>query len=94
MSIEHWKALGEKLFGPDQMEWKFICPACNHVASVRDYKEAEAPQSAVAVACIGRFMPRPRNAFGSGPGPCDYSGKGLICISPVEVDGLPVFGFA
>lgn len=94
MTKSEWKALGEQLFGPDQMKWKFICPACNHVATVQDYKDAEAPPAAVAVACVGRFMGSRRPAFVAGVGPCDYSGLGLFCISPVSVDGLRVFGFA
>lgn len=94
LTKEQWHAHGVTLFGDDEMQWRFICPACNHVASVQDYKDAGAPMSAVAVACVGRFMDHPRKAFGVGPGPCDYSGMGLIQISPVRVDGLPVFGFA
>lgn len=89
-----WHAQGVALFGEDQMRWRFICPACNHVASVQDYKDAGAPSTAAGVACVGRFMPHRREAFAAGTGPCDYSGKGLICISPVQVDDLPVFGFA
>lgn len=89
-----WHAQGVALFGEDQMQWRFICPACNHVVSVQDYKDAGAPSAAVGVACVGRFVPHCREAFAIGPGPCDYSGRGLICISPVRVDDLPVFGFA
>ena len=93
LTIDEWRSQGAALFGPDEMQWRFICPACNHVASVQDYKDAGAPPAAVGVACVGRFTNRPRKAFEPGPGPCDYSGLGLICISPVQVDGRPVFGF-
>jgi hypothetical protein len=49
--------------------------------------------------CIGRWMPgEPREAFGRGPGPCNYAGDGLICIAPicVQADGkeIHVFDFA
>lgn len=94
LTKEQWHAHGVTLFGEDEMQWCFICPACNHVASVQDYKDAGAPVAAVGVACVGRFMYHRREAFATGPGPCDYSGRGLICISPVQVDDLPVFGFA
>ena len=94
LTKEQWHAHGVALFGKNEMRWRFICPACNHVASVQDYKDAGAPSGAVGVACVGRFMASRREAFGVGAGPCDYSGLGLICISPVRVDDLPVFGFA
>lgn len=94
LTKEQWHAHGVALFGEDEMQWRFICPACNHVASVQDYKDAGASPNTVGVACIGRFIPNRRQAFGTGAGPCDYSGLGLICISPVQVDGKPTFGFA
>ncbi len=94
LTKEQWHDHGVALFGDDELRWRFICPACNHVASVQDYKDAGAPVGAAAVVCIGRFMDHPREAFAAGPGPCNYTGMGLICISPVQVDDLPVFGFA
>jgi len=95
LTTEQWHVQGVALFGNDKMQWRFICPACNHVASVQDYKDAGAESiNAVGVVCVGRFMAHRREAFAVGPGPCDYSGLGLICISPVQVDGLPVFDFA
>ena len=64
-------------FGPDAMGWKFVCPACGHIQSARDYKTAGAPESAVAFSCVGRWLPKAREAFGGkGPGPCNYAGGG------------------
>lgn len=94
MTREEWLTEGYRRFGPDQMKWRFVCPSCGHVASVQDYKDAGAAVSVVAFSCIGRWMDHPRDAFGEGPGPCNYAGGGLIGINPVEVDGHRYFEFA
>lgn len=97
-----WVAEGERLFGPDRMEWKFICPCCKHVARVADWKDAGASEGAVAFSCVGRWLPEAREAFVAGSprqGPCNYAGGGLIGLNPVLVqdqDGKPhrLFAFA
>lgn len=96
MTKAEWKAEGRKRFGPDLMKWKFICPACGHVASVQDYRDAGAPINTVAFSCIGRYLKgEQRKAFGErGKGPCDYAGGGLIGLNPLEVDGEHYFEFA
>lgn len=96
---EAWRARGLALFGPDEMSWRFVCPACKHVATVRDWMDAGAPEGAVIFSCVGRWVSRPvREAFGNGPGPCNYAGGGLIGLNPVLVrDGVReyrVFQFA
>jgi hypothetical protein len=97
MNHEEWLAEGEKLFGSDQMKWKFVCPACGVVTSVQDWKEAGAPETAVAFSCVGRWSGMKREAFGGeGPGPCNYAGGGLFNINPVKIYGRKndVFAFA
>lgn len=85
MSSEQWYAEGTRLFGENKMQWKFKCPACSHVASVQDYKDAGAPQTAVGFSCIGRWLEDCSEAFDPGS-PCNYAGGGLIQINPVVVD--------
>lgn len=92
LTLSQWKQLGEKLFGNDPMDWQFVCPSCNTVISVRDYKTVGAPESAVGYACIGRYLPNKRDAFGGESknknaerSPCNYTGAGLININPVCV---------
>lgn len=85
---------GKQLFGPDYMNWKFICPACGHIASFEDYKKVHAPVEAVGFNCIGRYLKYSREAFGSGPGPCNYTSGGLIRISPINIEGSYYFDFA
>lgn len=89
-----WAAEGERRFGPDRMEWKFVCPACGHVARAADWKAAGASEGAVAFSCVGRWLPN------SGPGrafvaagtasakPCDYAGGGLFGLNPLLVQDL------
>lgn len=95
-TIEEWMAEGTRLFGGDQMDWRFICPSCGHEAASSDWKAAEAPQAAVAFSCLGRWAPgTPLEAFTNGDGPCTYAGGGLIGLNPVTVEGQePIFEFA
>jgi hypothetical protein len=94
MTYEEWYAKGENLFGPDIMRWRFVCPSCGHVASVQEWKNAGAPEGAVAFGCIGRYLPERSEAFGGDGGPCNYTGGGLIRLNPVDVDGRQTFAFA
>lgn len=97
MTVKEWRADGERRFGKNQLNWKFKCPACGHVASVQDYKDANAPTGTIGFSCIGRYLEGtpPREALGvKGKGPCNYAGGGLIGLNPVEVDGEHYFKFA
>jgi hypothetical protein len=95
-----WEAEAVRRFGPDPLNWRFVCPCCGNVASTTDWRDAGAPVDAVAFSCVGRWLPGARRAFGgSGPGPCDYTGGGLFKLNPVAVttpDGKThhVFAFA
>lgn len=81
-----WEDAGRERYGEDMMEWKFRCPACGFVMSMRDYKEAGGKPHDVGQICIGRLLGEKREAFGEGVGPCNYAGFGLIQLSPVKVD--------
>ena len=95
VTAKEWHQQAETLFGPDEMQWRFVCPCCGFVQSVQDYKDSGAPLAEVAVVCVGRYRERARRAFEEdGPGPCNYAGYGLFRLNPVDVDGLRVFAFA
>jgi hypothetical protein len=86
ISEEAWRAEAIAKFGPDPLDWKFVCPACGHIAAVRDWQNLGATEGMVAFSCVGRHMDARRDAFvGTGPGPCNYAGGGLFRINPVKV---------
>ena len=87
MTMQEWHDEGVRRFGPDEMAWRFVCPACKHVATPQDWKTAGAKESHVAFSCIGRFMDNPREAFAKGPGPCNYAGGGLFGLNPIQIEG-------
>lgn len=84
-----WIAEGVRRFGSDQMCWKFVCPSCGHVASVKDWQDAGAPEGAVAFSCVGHYAGNAEAAeaktFRGGGGPCNYAGGGLLGLHPVTV---------
>jgi hypothetical protein len=101
---DDWLKEGLARFGANEMDWKFVCPVCGHVASISDWYKVGAPQQAVAFSCVGRWMTEAKDITsivgGSGDrGPCNYAGGGLFRLNPVTVllgDGLKhnVFEFA
>lgn len=99
MNADAWEAEGTRLFGPEQLNWKFKCPICGNVQSPADFlpykNEGATPDSAYKV-CIGRFLPdgKQRRAFGFGgatalpepKAPCDYTSGGLFNLNPLIVE--------
>lgn len=85
MTVSEWRAEGARRFGPDPLNWRFICPICHHIASVSDWKAAGATEGEVAFSCVGRRTGG-RQAFEEqGPGPCNYAGGGLFRLNPQPV---------
>lgn len=86
MTVDEWRAEATRLFGPDEMKWRWRCPVCKHECSTLDYKDAGAPESAVGFSCVGRWLPERRLAFEeAGTGPCNYAGGGLFQLNPLVV---------
>ena len=97
-----WLAEGKRRFGDDFMKWRFQCPACGHIASVQDIKDAGGdPETQSYFCCIGRFTgqgspDRKHNEKGcnwTAGGLFGTMGKGVTIITP---DGKEhdVFDFA
>ena len=85
-TYDEWRAEGEWRFGPDQMQWRFVCPSCGHVTTVADWKAAGAPLGAVAFSCVGRWLGADDGkTFEGNGGPCTYAGGGLFGLNPVAV---------
>jgi hypothetical protein len=103
MTLAEYRAEGERRFGPNMMNWKFVCPVCGHVASVQDYKDAGAPENAIAFSCVGRWAGvndkwlegEKSGAERTKPwGPCDYAGGGFFPLNPLKVEDGAYFDFA
>jgi len=90
MTYSEWKAEGQRRFGENKLNWRFVCPSCGHIASVQDWRDAGAPDGAVAFSCLGRYIGDGKEAadraFKHAGGPCNYTGGGLFGLNPVEVD--------
>ena len=85
LTEDEWNAEGERLFGTDRRQWRFICPSCKHVATVKDWEDIGAPFEAVAFSCVGRWIKGPVGKIGGNMQPCDYAGGGLFKLNPVHV---------
>ena len=86
LSAEQWRAEASRLFGPDPLKWRFVCPSCGHVAAVQDWKNAGAKDTHAAFSCVGRYTGADDSrTFRKEGGPCTYAGGGLFRINPVAV---------
>jgi hypothetical protein len=98
MTHDEWKAEGERRFGADMSRWEFVCPVCGHHQTVQACRDAKVPDSCIGFSCIGRWLPKSREAFGGkGDGPCNYAGGGLFKLNPIAVsfpDGTEARAFA
>lgn len=99
MDHKDWIAEGKKRFGDDHMQWKFVCPSCGYIASLKEWEDAGAPEGAVAFSCIGRFTGSKKTIGDKTGGPCNYTGGGLFQLNPVcvtDTDGCVhrIFDFA
>lgn len=79
-TLEEWREKGKELFGEKVREWKFKCPACGKVTSVKEFVEAglseEKACNAAYQECIGRYT----GAGGpkEGQQPCNWAAYGLF----------------
>jgi len=92
MTREEWIAEARRRFGDDHLKWAFVCPSCGHVATVDDWRNAGAPEGAVAFSCVGRWAGGEGEVFGKDGKPCNYAGGGLFRLNPIHVDAGDDFG--
>lgn len=103
MAKQEWLEEGKHRFGADFTKWKFQCPMCGHIASIKEFKEAGAkdPNSAYQE-CIGRYTGKgsPKEGDSSGCNWAAYgllgipNGKGIIVIADDDETGIECFDFA
>lgn len=92
-----WMEEGKRIFGPDPLKWKFVCPSCGYIAAVEEWRDAKAPEGAVAFSCVGRYTGSKKEMGDKTGGPCNYTSGGLFNISPVTIileDGKESSAFA
>lgn len=101
-SLTEWLEEGKKRFGEDFKNWKFKCPACGHVSSIKDFIDAGADANDAYQMCIGRVNGKGADGMkgkdeGNG---CNWAafglfgtfGKGRIVVN--EGKETEVFDFA
>lgn len=102
MTLEEYLAKGKELYGENTDEWKYKCPACGHIQTIKDfkpYKEKGATPNSATEECIGRYTGGEwigKNGKKT-TSPCNYAGYGLFRISPIRVklkDGETTHSFA
>lgn len=54
MTLAEWEEEGKCRFGDDQLDWKFKCPACGHIQSMREFKEAGLEPHLAYLHCASR----------------------------------------
>lgn len=83
---------------PPRARYTLDCPSCDHVATVRDWKDAGAKENNAAFSCVGRWLGADdKHTFRKDGGPCQYAGGGLFQLNPITVthpDGATVQCFA
>lgn len=90
LTFNDWVAEGEKRFGKEKLDWKFVCPNCGHVQTMRDFQNADIdPQRAYQV-CASRYNI-------GGKSTCKWSAGGLFCKEGqwvISQDYTPVLIFS
>jgi hypothetical protein len=103
-TLEEWRTEATELFGPDPVNWKFVCPACGRVNTGREFKDFGADPNEMYQSCIGRvngkMNPPTEEVKAAGEG-CNWAAfglfgtldKGRIVIAD-DGDEVEVFDFA
>ena len=88
IDVKDWMAEGKALFGDEPLDWKFVCPNCGHIQTMRDFlelREAGIYKKTLQQAyysCIGRFDTRIKEkdvgTILDRKSPCNYTLGGLF----------------
>ncbi len=89
--VKDWLKEAQERFGKEPLDWKFACPCCGHVQSLREFNEAGLNPHKAYTCCASRF------GLG-GKDTCKYTTGGLIRLGRyvISEDFIPtlVFNFA
>lgn len=78
--VSEWLNEGKRRYGPDPLDWKFMCPICGRVYTAREHQEAgsSGPNSAYQE-CIGRYLGAGSYSKGKGnTNGCNWCAYGLF----------------
>ena len=88
LTKKEWEKEGNKLFGSNEFNWKFICPSCGNIQTPEDfrkYKGDGATPSDAYFKCIGRFIDGCEGSMDNEKSPCNYTQGGLLILSQIIV---------
>lgn len=86
-----WQSKGMKLYGPDVNDWKFECPSCGNIQSVKEFHDLpDAKASDALISCIGRYVGLPQTrrmkaSIYSDNKPCLYTICGLFNLAETAI---------
>ena len=55
LSYDDWLERGKALYGPDMLDWKFVCPVCGHVQTLREFADGGVDPDYGVCNCASRF---------------------------------------
>ena len=79
-TLQEWQAEGNRRFGNDIKNWKFVCPACGRINFGYEFYKAGATPNDMYATCIGRHNGKgeqPQKSKKAHDG-CDWAAFGLL----------------
>ena len=78
-TLIEWREEGNRRFGDDIEDWKFVCPACGRVNTGQEFKDLGATPDDSYTTCIGRHNGKGVTPNKSDPKyGCDWAAFGLF----------------
>lgn len=100
-TYSEWMEEGKKRFGKNFENWKFICPACGHIQSVKDFLDLELDPNDAFRDCIGRHNGNMKPAGENNQFGCNWCAYGLfgtlckgVTVITENNDEIEIFDFA
>ena len=84
LSLDEWLRAAKELYGEDQLEWEFVCPACGNVQKGRDFEAAGKMKEYAHFCCLGRYIEL------AGKKTCNYICCGRLELAPIKIFFGPI----
>ena len=91
LTLVEWRKQGKYLYGPDVTNWKFRCPSCGNIQTIREFHDLPGakPSDAAFTTCIGRYTGlqngKMKASIYSSTKPCLYTLHGLINLAEIAI---------